>query len=193
MKGRRFGFAMIAALTIAATVGIVAIVSGNFDDTDWRILGSVGAVALFSLTAMEGAALLRRDDPAAPLGGLGIIVSLLTLALSVGLIWQTGYDEDGTLDDWYRALSVGVTWSIALGHVSLLLSRRRESDGGVVTALVATAIGFVVGIATMLSIAMLRFDLDVSEGFWRALAVMAILAVLATILLPVTRRIQRRR
>jgi hypothetical protein len=190
---RVFGYLVIAAVCGIAGVAVFAIGTGNFDDTDWRIVSSVAAVAVFSLTAMGGATLAQRNDStAAPLGGATVLVSAGSLALALVYMWTTGWDDGGdynvTLE---RAAGVGLTCSIALGHISLLLGWRRETDNAAITALVSAAIGFAVGIATLLVIAIVSPDLDIGDGYWRTVGVMAILGLMATILAPIVRRVGR--
>jgi hypothetical protein len=189
--GRLAALGVGAALTLAAVVGIVALYSGQFSDIDWQILGTVGALALFNLTALEGAYALRRDeDVAAPIGGLTMIVSTVALALVLYMIWGPT-DFEGDNDLIFRFAYGGMAWSVCLGHVSLLLGRRRATDGTGVKAFLAAAIGLTTGVAMMLTIILATPDTDPGEGFWKTLAATAILAVLATVLLPIGRMVQR--
>jgi hypothetical protein len=189
--GRLAALGVGAALTLAAVVGIVALYSGQFSDIDWQILGTVGAVALFNLTALEGAYALRRDgDVAAPIGGLTMIVSAIALAIVLYVIWGPT-DFEGDNDTVFRFAYGGLAWSICLGHVSLLMGRRRATDGNGVKAFLAAAIGLSTGVATMLTVVLASPVADPGEGFWKTLAATAILAVLATILLPIGRIVQR--
>ena len=48
------GWALVAALTVAALTAIGALVGGSFDDTDWRVLGTSLGFALFSATGACG-------------------------------------------------------------------------------------------------------------------------------------------
>ena len=92
---------------------------------------TVGAVALFNLTALEGAYLVRReDDVAAPIGGLTMVVSMIALAIVLYVIWGPT-DFEGVNDTVFRAAYAGLAWSVCLGHVSLLMGRRCARGGGV--------------------------------------------------------------
>jgi hypothetical protein len=189
--GRLAALGVGAALTLAAVVGIVALYAGDFSDLDWQVLMTVGAVALFNLTALEGAYALRRDgDLAVPIGGLTMVVSAIALAIVLYVIWGPT-DFEGDSDTIFRLAYGGLAWSIALGHISLLMGRRRSADGGGVKALLAGAVGLTAGLATMLTVVLVTPDTDPGEGFWRSLAATAILAVLASILLPIGRGLQR--
>jgi peptidoglycan/LPS O-acetylase OafA/YrhL len=189
--GRLAALGVGAAMTLAAVVGIAVLYSGQFRDVDWQILGTVGAVALFNLTALEGAYVARReDDIAAPIGGLAMVVSAIALAIVLYVIWGPT-DLEGDSDTVFRVAYGAVAWSVCLGHVSLLLGRRRATDTTGVRAFLAAAIGFTAGVATMLTVVLVSPDADPGEGFWKTLAATAILAVLVSVLLPIGRMVQR--
>jgi peptidoglycan/LPS O-acetylase OafA/YrhL len=183
-------FALVALLTLGAVVGIFAVYSGNFSDLDWQILLTIGGVALFTLTALEGAYVMqRRDDPLAAVGGLAMTVSAVTLALTLYVIWGP-FDLDQDSQTMWQATLMGIAWSISLGHVSLMLGRQRESDGVAVKGLIATAAGFAIGVAAMLTLALIDIEDGPSELFWQTLSAMAIVVGVASLLTPVVRRLQ---
>jgi predicted membrane protein len=189
--GRLAALGVGTALTLAAVVGIVALYSGDFTDLDGQVLMTVGAVALFNLTALEGAYALRRDgDVAVPIGGLTMVVSAVALAIVLYVIWGPT-DFEGDSDTVFRLAYGGMAWAVCLGHVSLLMGRRRTTDGGGVKALLAASVGLTAGVATMVTVVLVTPDSDPGEGFWRTLAATAILAVLTTVLLPIGRMVQR--
>jgi peptidoglycan/LPS O-acetylase OafA/YrhL len=191
-ESRVVGYGLVALVTLAAVVGIVAVASGDLSDFDCNVLLTLGALAFFNLTGLEGAYVVRRDDAAAPLGGLTLIVSAVSLALALVAIWQP-MDFEGGDDALWRAMLIGIAWSVALGHVSLLMGRRQAQDRVATKALVATAMGFTVGVASLLTFAIARSDVEPGESFWKMVAATAIVAVASTVLGPLVRRLGRDR
>ncbi|WP_157156448.1 hypothetical protein [Diaminobutyricimonas sp. LJ205] len=174
----------IASLVVTAAIGIIALLSGDFGDTQWRILATTSLVAGSSILLLCHLAVVGRAVRV--VGFTGITITAIALALALILIW-TPYTGDTDLTGVWRWL--GVTWVIAvsLAHANLLLllstRRRAPIRWGLWLTLVAITV-----VAAMIVLPILT-DGDVpgeqGETYWRVFGVVAILDVLGTIAIPV--------
>src|SRR3954469_8989688 len=61
---RSLGWALVASLTLASVTASAALLNGDFDDTDARVIGTSLGFAVFSAFAAAGGSLrLRTGDP----------------------------------------------------------------------------------------------------------------------------------
>ena len=56
------GWALVAGLCISAAVAIVALLTGSWSDTSWRVVGTSLGFSVFTSTAAAGAALRLRPQ-----------------------------------------------------------------------------------------------------------------------------------
>jgi hypothetical protein len=166
------------------------LMNDSFREADWQLVLTVGAVALFTLTACGGRFAARREDIAAPIGGLAVIVSAISLVGVLFVLWG-GVDFEGGDDSVFVLAYGGIVWSVCLGHVSWLLGGRRATDGRGVNALLAAAVGLTVGLAAMFTVLFVTPDANFNAGYGEALSSTALFAVVATIALFVGRAAER--
>lgn len=175
---------LIAGLCLIALVAIVGFLSGDFDETDARVLGTTFALVVYSATSLAGYSLLSRQKAVA-LGYAGIAASLLGFLTAMNLVWSdSGFDSDGT----WKSSFVFLIVALAAAHTALLVLRQQKTDPPSVEAVVGCTIGAISVLASMLVIAILKEVED--EGYYRFLGVIAVLWVLGTILVPVVRKAQ---
>jgi hypothetical protein len=177
---RIFWVGAAAALVAAALVAVVAIVEGDFSDTDGRILVTLAAVLYAGATAVAGLSLVDRGI-ARPLGWIVAGAAPVGLALMGWGIWSFVFDGENEIPSklaWSAVLALLVGLVAA---TSLLLARRRA------LVLLAAAAGAIAAVATALSIVGIWTEPD-SDAFVKFLAVLWILAVLAYFLVPVLQR-----
>ncbi len=176
-------FATVTALALTALIAIVALLAGNFDDTQVRILATTGGFGLASLISMRGTALLER----------GLFVRLawsviglcaLAFALEFALLWITWNHEPARL---WKSFAVVLAFAVALGQIAGMLARRRPQDPGSITLLLTGAGACAVVLAFMVSTAAIG-EID-DTGFYRLLGVIAVLDVVLVALQPVVRRL----
>ncbi len=179
---RRFISLVVLVLCAAALVAIAEILSGNgFDDTTLRVLVSAAAFSFFLLVGMAGQSLTVRRPQVSWIGLLTILVAALGFIATLIATWQTS-DNTGAV----KAAGVMALASLALGHSSLLLRARRSDDTDLVAMVSGGTILVVCLLAGLISIDILGENDDISgEG----IAVLAILYVLGTLLLPLVRRL----
>lgn len=64
---RRYaGWALVTGLSVAAAAAVLALLTGSFDDTDWRVILTSIGFAVASATSSILPPILRRMQPAAP-------------------------------------------------------------------------------------------------------------------------------
>ena len=182
--------ALVGGLCIAAAVAVVALMSGSFDDTDWRVVVTSLAFSVFSATAAAGAG-LRLARRARPLAAATIASAAVAFGLLLVAVWAV----DDTLDaeGIWRAFGVAALVSLWTSHASLVVHAKRPSDTRVIRALGAasiSALGLDASVAILALLGALRDAPD--ELFTRGLAALLVVALLTTALPPLLRRAARR-
>jgi hypothetical protein len=189
---RRAGWVLVGGLCVAAAVAIVALLVGSFGDTEARVVGTSLGFSVFASTAAAGAALRLRSAPwARGLGAATSAASLVSFVLLTTLLWVEDDEAGAALLDAFAVAALAALWT---SHASLLLGAVRPADSPLIRRLTATAIGSlgVDSAVGMLAILGALDDVD-PEFFARGLAVLVVLALLSTILLPLLRRLARAR
>jgi len=164
-----------ALLVAAALVAVVALLRGEFSDTDGKILLTLGATFLCGSTALAGLALAETHPR------LGLPVAALApveFALIAWLIWE-GDPGDTTLRLGLTALVAAIAQLLAA--TQLLLLRNRGLSWLVATTALAIAAG------AGLTIAGIWAEPD-SELLGRIVVALWILVALGWFLLPVLQR-----
>jgi hypothetical protein len=183
---RLAGWALVVGLCVAAAVAIVALLSGSFDDTDWRVVGTSLGFSVFTSTGAAGLALRLRDTTWAwALGTTSAAASAIALALLVCSLWT-----DGSEGLWRAFGTVGLIalWS---AHASLVLRSARPNDSATIRSLCAVSIATLGIDATVGALAILGAlgDSDVESGA-RVLAALVVIGLLSTALPPILRRLR---
>jgi len=186
---RRVAAVIAGGLCVAAAVAIWGLIVGRFDATSARVLGTALAAALATLSELAGATALGRGGPRSALGRATIVVSGVALILALVLIWVPAADSDSM----FRVFGVTVTALLACAHGSLLYGWLRPSDARGVVALARIAIGCAWTAALVVSGLLLFAHGTIAPAVWRLLGVLVVIAVLATLLAPLARRMGRPR
>jgi len=186
---RAAGWSLVGGLCLAAAVAVLAVLTGSFDDTDWRVIASSLGFSVFSAAAAAGAAVRLRPAPwAGPLGGACIAASAAAYGLLLGGLWvATGADV------LWRAFGVAALAALWTAHAALVLRARRPDDGVLVRRLATVSIVSlgVEAIAGELALLGLLDDVS-SDAAARLLAALVVITVLSTSLPPVLRHLARR-
>jgi hypothetical protein len=172
------------ASCVAALAAVVAIVSGDFSDGDWKVIGSSALVALASSTGGAGIGWrLRATNAAVTLGTVVVAASAAAFALVNYGMWVEVDD-----DLFWRATGVVAIVALDGAHACFVLARRRETDPEAVklatgVAALAAAISGTFGILAVTGLA--------DDGPWQLLAVVLVIQLLATALAALLRRMAR--
>jgi hypothetical protein len=179
---RVFLVGLVGSMCATAALAIGILLFSEFDETSARILGTTGALAFFSLVGLPAGVLLDQGR-ARPLGWASFGVAASGLVLLLVLLWADWDDVPETL--WKLALTA-TSFAVAGAQAAATTSRLRETDPPAAQALYA--LGLVAGL-TLASMVTLATWVEVdSAGYYRALAAIAVVVVLFTLLQPVLRK-----
>lgn len=162
----------------------LTLITGSFDDTDGRVLTSALAAVLATLGGLAGSTVLVTGDHRRWLGQATIVSSGLALAQAIVLIWVPDSLDSEVLD---RALGLTSTALLACAHASLIYGRRRRGDRITIRVLTRIAVGSASGAALLVGGLAVFATSDPGRGVWVLLGVLIVIAVLTTLLAPLTR------
>jgi hypothetical protein len=169
------------SLCVAALAAVVAIISGDFSDGDWKVIGSSVLVALASSTGGAGVRLRSRATDTA------VILGTVVLAASAAAFALVNYGMWADVDDdlFWRVTGVVAIVAVDGAHACFVLAGRRATDPAAVefatvVAALAAAVSGTFGILAVTGIA--------DGGPWELLAVVLVVQLLATVLAPLFRR-----
>jgi hypothetical protein len=183
---RLLAWALVAALCVAAITASAAILTGDFDETDARVIGTSMGFAVFSATAASGASLrFRESDVLRGLGLATMALSAVSFVLLVMAIWND------SADDAWQVFGSAALAALACSHASLVGGAARPTDSETVRALGGTSITLAAADAFFGILAVSGAVEEVAEGFGQLMAVLVILLLLTTALPPILRRLQR--
>jgi hypothetical protein len=173
-----------AGLCVAALAAIVAIVSGDFSEGDWKVIGTSVLFALTASTGGAGAGLrLRGGEVAIGLGTVVMAASAVTFAL-VSLGMWAAVEGEG----YFRAAGTAAIIAVDGAHACFVLARRRVGDPegvqvATTVAVVAAGISGTLGVLAATGLA--------DDGPWEPLAIVLVIQLLATALSLLLRRTAR--
>ena len=167
-------YAVIGSFSLAALMGVVALLAGgSFGRTEGRILSTTLVVGLGSLAVLCCFATL--DTRFQLVGVVGALSVLVPVASALYLVWGHWDEDPGTT--LLRVLGIGATVAGTFAQVCLLLA----AAGAVrrMRVLLWTTVALAVAMAVVISSLVLEW-LD-GGAHWRWIGVLAILDVLGTI------------
>lgn len=187
---------VIVSLVITALIGIYTIVSGDFGETQGKVMLTTLAVAGFSILALCHLAVFGRDVKI--FGWVGIGTSGVALGLGATLIWwnwsETMYQPTDLYLNLTKAFAVSALVAVSLAHANLMLLLQNSPLRWIRTAL-SVALVFITIVPTLVIPVILTDGtfppMSFQEVYWRFFGVILILDALATIALPVTTLIVR--
>ena len=174
-------FTLLGALFVSAVIGIVALLTGTFNDTEGKIILTALALAAFPMLSMPSFMHLenKRFQFAAKLGS---VTAALALMMLLTIIWSSASRDTEPFVKTFG--TVGII-AFAINHLGLMLfvtNRRlmvRACLGGTVLLL---------GVVASLLITAIWAEIGAS-GFWRSMGTLMILDVLGTLGTPIVARI----
>jgi hypothetical protein len=183
---RALSRALVGALCVAAATAIVAIITGDFDETDGRVIGTSLGFAIFSATAASGASLRFKDsENLRTLGLATMALSAISFVFFLVAMWNDGGEE---VWRWFGSAALA---AFACSHASLVSGASRSSDSVAIRNL-GTASMALGAIDAFCGIIVVSGAVDeVADDFGQAIAVLVVLLMLSTALPPILRRLQR--
>lgn len=184
---------VIGALVAAALVGVYAVILSRFDETCWRLIGTIALFVFFALISWYDADVSARR--AAWFGAVSVITSVYLFGIGLWKVWVPnvqpvdGYAGYDGYDPWWQPFSwflLVLVTRVGLLHIHLVLNTQRRFTGPIMSKVtVATLV--LVGLLTIgLSLPLIWTRVDFGETYWRLFAVVAILDALGTVLIPLT-------
>lgn len=168
---------VIAAFSVAALLGIVALLTGEFGETQGKVLMTTVVVGLESLAIL--CYLTPTRSPWTLLGVVGFLVSLVTFSLALLLVW--GPTDESPADWLLKTLTISLTVAARIAQLCLLIGLTGGRSRSRTYLLAATCVAAAV-VAAMIVWAILENQDDV-EWFWRIFGVVAILDALGSVVL----------
>jgi hypothetical protein len=187
---------VIVSLVITALIGIYTIVSGEFGETQSKVMLTTLAVAGFSILALCHLAVFGRDVKI--FGWVGIGTSGVALVLAATLIWWNWSDFMYQPSDLYlnlmKSFAVSALVAVSLAHANLMLLLQNSPLRWIRQALIVALV--LITIVPTLVVPVVLTDgtfppMSFQDVYWRFFGVILILDALATIALPVTTLIVR--
>jgi hypothetical protein len=181
---------VIGALIAAALVGVYAVVIGRFDETCWRLIGTIALLVFFSLVSWYDADVSARR--AAWFGVVSVITSAYLLMAGLAKIWvpvAVNPDDPFAHGPWWEPfawIALVIVTRLGLLHIHLVLNTQRRFTGPVMSKVTVATLLLVALLTLGLSVPLALPSVDFGETYWRLLAVVAILDALGTILIPLT-------
>ena len=175
---------LIAALCVAAVVASVALLRGEFSDTDWKVIATSTLFALASAMAAAGIAVRAR---LASLGALTVGAVVLAFALVSTGLWA---EIDG--ETFWRLTGCVSIVALESSHIAFLLSRLRAADSPRVGAVTRTAVALaaISGAMGVAPLAGLVPDGGDYTLYGEILGVVLVGQLLCTALAPLMRKLQ---
>lgn len=170
---------IILSFGIAALGGIVVLLGGDLGDPAWKVLATTASVGVFSIAVLCCTALVGRRVQL--FGLIGAAISILTLVLLLIQIWREfSFDAEWL----WKALFTGVAATVAFSLASLLLLLVDRRRGSVRWGLWIT-LGLFAAVLLMVWYAIWWSDTIAGDAYPRTLGVLAILAALGAVVVPV--------
>jgi hypothetical protein len=169
-----FLYSFIVFLAISALLAITSVLFGKFGEFEIKVLVTTSVIAVASICSLCCSAYTSRSQNALP-GIAGISVAGVSAAMLIIGVW-TEMDSEG----YWKTTAILSVFAIAFAHsLALLAVRLRPTHSWLqlgtainIFALAAIISGMIVG------------EID-DEGVFKFVAVLAILAALETLVIPI--------
>lgn len=167
----------IGFLAVTALIAIASVLIGAFGDLELKILSTTFTISAASICAMCCAAFIEKRH-ATVLGLLGILLSVLAALMIITAMWA----EINDTEYWRMAITMLVA-AIAFAHAFLLTLPSLNT----VYSWVQSAAVIFISILAVLILFAVWGDVE-SEGFYRLIAIAAIMVGLVTLVIPILRK-----
>jgi hypothetical protein len=162
--------------SVAALVAIVAVLNGDFGETEGKLFATLATAFVAGSTSIAGLACLARGV-SRPVGALGIV-----LASAGFLLWAEQIWAEHDSETYWKLLGLVLTWTLATLIVTTTRLMTRSPQ--LVRTLYRVTVAATAGAALVVSVMLLR---ESGDG-WQLFAVFLILALLGEVLTPILQR-----
>jgi hypothetical protein len=179
---KRFLQAFVGFLGLTALIAIVSVLIGEFGELQVKVLMTSFSISATSICSMSCVAFIEKQKQSG-LGFSGIFLSVVAAVLLILLIWL----EFG--NEWYFKTTFTVAvCAVAFAHAFLLVLPDLENKHTWIQKVATISIA-VLGAQIIVA---LWAEVD-HEAYIRALAVVAIIVVLETLLVPLFMKLKTKR
>ncbi len=170
----------IGFLSLTALVAIFSVLIGEFGDIQVKILATTFTISTASICSMSCAAFIEKRKKSA-LGIAGIICATISAALVIAAVW---IELEGEVF-WKSAITF-IVLSIALAHAFLLVLPDLDLKHRWTQK--ASSIG--IGLLSLQIVGAVWAEID-NEAYYRLLAVVSIVVVLFTLVVPILMKMKK--
>ncbi|MFN8221770.1 MAG: hypothetical protein U0R50_00825 [Gaiellales bacterium] len=177
---RIFWIGAAAMLIVAALIAVGAILSGSFDDTDARILGTIVNLVFAGGTAAAANTLRERPGPRllGPAALIGAVVELLVVATAIWVSTEEGDNGNLLRAAWSTVVVLG---ALLVATLAALLSKTNTTNR------LSKASGFATVLGAITTTALICRD---NGDGWQLAAVLWIAGLLCAGLVPILERLR---
>ena len=171
---RVFFLTLITALCGTGAIGVLSLLSGDFDGANGRVIATTGLLALYSLMAMPAGILIERDSsPLVAWATLGLALGSLLYGLA--LVWEA-------TETWEPAIGLSV-FAAALSQTAALTALTDEEERGL---LYLTS--WILAFSAAGLLAWMVFQDDYT--LWHVIAAVVVADIVCALVQPLVRRLR---
>lgn len=175
---------MLTSLAISALLGVIALLSGDFGDTQEKLL--LTSLAAFGVSViLLSCGLAWERSRLGPVPPVGIVCGLVGFGIVIFAIW---FRPDIDYDEWARAFFTEIVIAVAAAHLSLVAVTGTNGRFRWVEYL-----AYGLNLLAMSLLLSAVWDESVDDDFWRVFGVVMVLLLAVTIARPILNRLQHRR
>ncbi len=173
--------AIVGSLCITAALAITILLFSEFGETQARILGTTGLIALYGLLALPAGILIDQGRRRG-LARAVIVFAAAGFALAMGVVWV-----GDAPDQLGKAFASVTAFALASSQAAALAARRSSRDPATVRWLFAASLALAAGVASMVTVAAWA-EVD-HQLYYRVLGALVVADVLTAALQPILARL----
>ncbi len=182
---------VIITVVIAGLIGVVAVLTGGFSTVTLQLFFTLALVICFSFLSLYDAEVSARRSSLFAL--LSVLVNVYIAIIGFLKFWLPDWKPAEDWESIWRGFGewilIVIIARVVLLHVHLLLAEVIKFRTSVVEFVAKCAVFLIAALGIMLSIPVIANQWTPDELYWRAVAAVAILDVLATLLIPLIHRL----
>ncbi|MGZ4379083.1 MAG: hypothetical protein ACXVRY_13455 [Gaiellaceae bacterium] len=173
--------AIVGSLCITAALAITILLFSKFGETQGRILGTTGLIALYGLLALPAGILFDQGRRPGLARGV-IVLTAVGFVVAMGELWTSSPP-----DQLGKMLASVTAFALASSQTAALAARRSSRDPATVRRLFAASLALAAGLASMVTVA--AWAEVGHQMYYRVLAALVVADVLAAALQPILARL----
>jgi hypothetical protein len=167
-------------LGLTAIIAIISVLSGEFGELQMKVLATSLTISAASICSMSCAAFIEKKSPK-ELGMSGILLSVVAAGLLIAGVWLEPHN-----DEYWKTAVTFVIAAVAFAHAFLLVLPTLDATQKWVQRVSTVTIGMLA-----LQIAVAVWGEINNEGYYRCLAVVAIIVGLETLAIPMLMKLRK--